>query len=416
MIYLDSNATTQIHPVVLEAMLPFFTDHCHNPSSGYRAGKYVKQAMETAREEVAALIGADPGEIVFTGCGTESNNMALKSLARVVGRKESRVVTSVIEHSAVLRPCEAMEAVGFEVARCGVDELGRMRMDEFAELVDEARPGFASVMWTNNETGVVQPMGEACAVVKDAGWGFHTDAIQAVGKVPLDVREVPVDFLSISGHKFHAPKGVGALYVREGVRFEPMMRGGGQEGGRRSGTENVASIVGLGKAAAMMREGLEKDGHVEMRRLRDHFEDRLVEEIQGVLLNGSREHRAGNIVHASFESCEAAGLPHWRSEEPIRSLMPSSGTRSARSRALYSAMRATLKAPCATICMGGPARMAACALPVHCTHAAARGLHTECRLDTECRLRARCMHKLRARCTHILRTPYCTQTRACLHG
>ena len=289
-------------------MLPFLTDHCHNPSSGYRAGKYVKQAMETAREEVAALIGADPGEIVFTGCGTESNNMALKSLARVVGRKESRVVTSVIEHSAVLRPCEAMEAVGFEVARCGVDELGRMRMDEFAELVDEARPGFASVMWANNETGVVQPMAEACAVVKDAGWGFHTDAIQAVGKVPLDVREIPVDFLSISGHKFHAPKGVGALYVREGVRFEPMMRGGGQEGGRRSGTENVASIVGLGKAAAMMREGLEKDGHAEMRRLRDHFEDRLVEEVQGVLLNGSREHRAGNIVHASFESCEAAGL------------------------------------------------------------------------------------------------------------
>ncbi len=308
MIYLDSNATTQVHPVVVEAMLPFLTDHCHNPSSGYRAGKYVKQAMETAREEVAALIGADPGEIVFTGCGTESNNMALKSLARVVGRKESRVVTSVIEHSAVLRPCEAMEAVGFEVARCGVDELGRMRMDEFAELVDEARPGFASVMWANNETGVVQPMAEACAVVKDAGWGFHTDAIQAVGKVPLDVREIPVDFLSISGHKFHAPKGVGALYVREGVRFEPMMRGGGQEGGRRSGTENVASIVGLGKAAAMMREGLEKDGHAEMRRLRDHFEDRLVEEVQGVLLNGSREHRAGNIVHASFESCEAAGL------------------------------------------------------------------------------------------------------------
>jgi cysteine desulfurase len=307
-IYLDSNATTQVHPVVVEAMLPFLTDHCHNPSSGYRAGKYVKQAMETAREEVAALIGADPGEIVFTGCGTESNNMALKSLARVVGRKESRVVTSVIEHSAVLRPCEAMEAVGFEVARCGVDELGRMRMDEFAELVDEARPGFASVMWANNETGVVQPMAEACAVVKDAGWGFHTDAIQAVGKVPLDVREIPVDFLSISGHKFHAPKGVGALYVREGVRFEPMMRGGGQEGGRRSGTENVASIVGLGKAAAMMREGLEKDGHAEMRRLRDHFEDRLVEEVQGVLLNGSREHRAGNIVHASFESCEAAGL------------------------------------------------------------------------------------------------------------
>ncbi|MDA0766789.1 MAG: cysteine desulfurase family protein [Verrucomicrobia bacterium] len=308
MIYLDSNATTQVHPEVVEAMLPFLTTHCHNPSSGYRAGKFVKKAVEAAREEVAALIGAKAEEIAFTGCGTESNNMVLKSLARVVGRKNSRVVTSAIEHSAVLRPCEAMEAVGFEVLRCGVDEEGRLRVDEFAELVDASRPGFASVMWANNETGVTQPIAEACAIAKEAGWGFHTDAIQAVGKIPVDVREVPVDFLSISGHKFHAPKGVGALFLREGLRFEPMLRGGGQEGGRRSGTENVASIVGLGKAAALMREGLERDGHAEVRRLRDHFEERLVGEIEGVRLNGSREHRAGNIVHASFERCEAAGL------------------------------------------------------------------------------------------------------------
>ena len=289
-------------------MLPYLREHWHNPSSGYRAGKRVKAAVDAARAEVAALINATPGEIVFTGCGSESNNMVLKSLARLVGRKESRVVTSAIEHSAVLRPCEAMEAVGFDVRRCGVDEAGRLRLDEFAELVDPARPGFASVMWVNNETGVVQPVAEVCAVARDAGWAFHTDAIQAVGKVPVDVKKVPVDFLSISGHKFHAPKGVGALYVREGVRFEPMVRGGGQEAGRRSGTENVASIVGLGKAADLMRRSLETDGHATMKRLRDRFEARLLAEIDGVELNGSRAHRTGNIVHASFAGCEAAGL------------------------------------------------------------------------------------------------------------
>lgn len=308
MIYLDSNATTQVHPEVLEAMLPFLTDQCQNPSSGYRSGKRVKAAVEAAREQVAALIDAAPAEIVFTGCGTESNNMVLKSLARLVGRKTSRVVTSAIEHSAVLRPCEAMAAVGFDVRRCGVDGDGRLLVDEFRGLVDPDCSGFASVMWANNETGVLQPVAEAAAIAREAGWAFHTDAIQAVGKVPVRVREVPVDFLSISGHKFHAPKGVGALFVREGARFEAMIRGGGQEGGRRSGTENVASIVGLGKAAEIMQTALERDGHAGVGRLRDRFETRLVREIDGVQLNGSREHRANNVVHASFADCEAAGL------------------------------------------------------------------------------------------------------------
>ena len=307
-IYLDSNATTQVHPEVVEAMMPYFRDHWHNPSSGYRAGKEVKKAVAEARGQVADLIGAKEEEICFTGCGTESNNMVLKSLARLVGRKQSRVVTTDIEHSAVLRPIEAMEAVGFETARAGVAEDGRLKLDEFRELVNCGKPGFASVMWANNETGVVQPMGEACAIAKEAGWAFHTDAIQAVGKMPVDVREVPVDFLSISGHKFHAPKGVGALYLREGMRFDPMIRGGGQENGHRSGTENVPYIVGLGKAAALMKEGLEKGGHAGLASLRDHFEQRLVSEIEGVTLNGSRGHRAVNIVHASFEGCEAAGL------------------------------------------------------------------------------------------------------------
>ncbi|MDE0596347.1 MAG: cysteine desulfurase family protein [Roseibacillus sp.] len=308
MIYLDSNATSQVHPEVVEAMLPFLTDHWYNPSSGYRAAKAVKQAITESREKVAALINAHPDEIVFTGCGTESNNMTLKWLARLVGRKESKIVTSATEHSAVLRPCEAMAEVGYEVALCGVEGDGRLRVDEFAELVDGERPGFASVMWSNNETGVINPMEEVCRIAKEAGWAFHTDAIQAVGKMPVDVRAVPVDFLSLSGHKFHAPKGVGALYAREGVRFEPMIRGGGQEDGRRSGTENVASIVALGTAAEIMRQALEGDGHAEVKRRRDRFEERLLSEIEGVTLNGSRDHRAGNIVHASFEHCEAAGL------------------------------------------------------------------------------------------------------------
>ncbi len=308
MIYLDSNATTQVHPAVVEAMLPYFTEHWHNPSSGYGAGKAIKSAIETARGQVADLIGAQPDEIVFTGCGTESNNMALKSLARLVGRKNSKILTSVIEHSAVLRPIEAMTAVGFDAERVGTDETGRLRIDEFSAKIDGSKPGFASVMWANNESGVVQPMAEVCDIAKEAGWTVHTDAIQAVGKVPVRVDEVPVDFLSISGHKFHAPKGVGALFVRKGVNFEPMIRGGGQEAGRRSGTENVPYIVGLGAAAALMKTAIEKDGHAGIGRLRDRLESELIARLEGIHLNGCREHRTANVAHVSFDGCTAAAM------------------------------------------------------------------------------------------------------------
>lgn len=308
MIYLDNHATTAVAPEVVEAMLPFLRDHFHNPSSGYRASRVVKKAIATARGQLAELIGAKEEEIVFTGCGTESNNMVLKSLARVYGRKKSRVITGEIEHSAVLRPCEAMEAVGFDLVRCGVDVEGRLKLDEFQVACEGAEQGFASIMWANNETGVVQPIAEACELAKANGFAFHSDAIQAVGKTPVNVRETPVDFLSISGHKFHAPKGVGALYLREGARFEPLIRGGGQEDGRRSGTENVPYIVGLGHAAQMMREALEKDGHAGVSEMRDHLEKRLIEEITGVTLNGCREHRVPTIAHASFDQCEGAGL------------------------------------------------------------------------------------------------------------
>lgn len=308
MIYLDNHATTQVHPEVVEAMLPFLTDHFHNPSSGYRSSRIVKKAIANARGQVAELIGAKEEEIVFTGCGTESNNMVLKSLARIYGRKTSRVITGEIEHSAVLKPCEAMEAVGFDLVRCGVDSEGRLKLDEFKSACEGAEQGFASIMWANNETGVVQPIAEACEIAKSEDFAFHTDAIQAIGKIPVSVRDTPVDFLSISGHKFHAPKGIGALYLREGTRFEPLIRGGGQEDGRRSGTENVPYIVGLGHAAEMMRFALEKDAHQGIADLRDHLEVRLTSEITGVTLNGSREHRVPTCAHVSFDQCEGAGL------------------------------------------------------------------------------------------------------------
>jgi len=308
MIYLDSNATTQVHPEVIEAMLPYFAEHWHNPSSGYEAGKAIKSAVETAREQVAELIGAKPYEIVFTGCGTESNNMALKSLARLVGRKNSKILTSVIEHSAVLRPIEAMTAVGFEAERIGTDEDGRLCIDDFSEKIDSSKPGFTSLMWANNESGVIQPMAEVCEISKNAGWTVHTDAIQAVGKIPVRVDKIPVDFLSISGHKFHAPKGVGALFIREGVNFEPMIRGGGQESGRRSGTENVPYIVGFGKAASIMKSALDRDNHAGITGLRDDFEKQLSDSIDNIYFNGSREHRTGNVAHVSFEGCTADAL------------------------------------------------------------------------------------------------------------
>ncbi|MGJ8654917.1 MAG: cysteine desulfurase family protein [Akkermansiaceae bacterium] len=307
MIYLDSNATTQVHPEVLEVMMPYLTDQCYNPSSGYRAGKLVKGAVEAAREQVARLIGADAREIYFTGCGTEANNAVLYSLAGMCGENR-RIVTSEIEHSAILRVCEHLAERGFVIDKVGVDAGGRLDLGAWEKAVNAEGVAFATVMWANNETGIIQPIEEACALAKAARVPLHTDAIQAVGKTRVDVREVPVDFLSISGHKFHAPKGVGALYVRSGLRFEPMLRGGGQESGVRSGTENVASIVGMGKAAEIMQGRLDDDGHAGVGELRDYLEGILMENLEGVEVNGAVEFRAANTLHLAFEHCEASGL------------------------------------------------------------------------------------------------------------
>lgn len=301
MIYLDANATTPLLPEVLEAMLPWLRNGFANPSGAYAGAKAARKAMEQAREQVAALVGGKAEEIFFTGGGTESVNTALHSLDRLAG--EGAVVVSAIEHSAVLR---YVEALGREVRLVPVDAGGRVKVEAFREALDGA--AFASVMAANNETGVIQPVLELGALAKEAGIPFHTDAIQAAGKAGMDLAGSGADLVSLSAHKFHGPKGVGALWVRSGLRFEPLLRGGGQEGGRRSGTENVAGIVGMGAAAAAMKRAAE-DGSLErVRGMRDRFEERALAEISGVTANGDREHRLPNTCHLSFEGCEAAGL------------------------------------------------------------------------------------------------------------
>lgn len=297
MIYLDANASTPLPPEVLEAMLPWLRDGFANPSGSYAAAKRARRAIDLAREQVAQLIGAQPGEIVFTGGGTESVNTALYSLDRLAGK--GAAVVSAIEHSAVLRWVENRTR---EMVRVPVGCGGRLEMDRFKQALDGA--AYISLMAANNETGVIQPLGEAVAAARERGLPFHTDAIQAAGKMPLDVSGLGVDLLSISAHKFHGPKGVGALYIREGLRFKPMFHGGGQELNRRSGTENTTGIVGMGAAAEWIRQ---TSGST-LGAMRDIFESTVLREIPGVWVNGDTVHRLPNTSHLSFDHCDAAGL------------------------------------------------------------------------------------------------------------
>ncbi len=300
MIYLDANATTPLLPEVLDAMLPWLREGYANPSGSYAAARSARKAIERAREQVAALIGADPGEIFFTGNGTESINSALVSLDRLTG--EGAVVVSAIEHSAVLRCAESFRR---ELKIAGVAADGRVDREALDLALDGA--AFVSVMMANNETGVIQPLGEVIEAARVRDLPIHTDAVQAAGKMPIDVRGSDVDLLSLSAHKFHGPKGVGALYVRSGLRFSPMLLGGGQESGRRSGTENTAGIVGMGVAAdCVLKQPAEATDR--LAEMRDRFEDKVMAGVGGVIANGSREHRLPNTSHLSFERCEAAGL------------------------------------------------------------------------------------------------------------
>lgn len=300
-IHLDANATTPLLPEVLEAMLPWLRDGFANPSGAYADAKKARRAIDEARERVAEFVGGSAEEIVFTGGGTESVNTALYSLHKLTGG--GAVVVSAIEHSAVLR---FVESLGREVRLATVDAGGRVIPQRFAELLEGA--AFASVMAANNETGVIQPVKKLAAVAKSAGIPFHSDAIQAVGKAGFSVRESGVDLASFSAHKFHGPKGVGGLWIRSGLRFSPMILGGGQESGRRSGTENTPGIVGMAAAAAAMKRAAEDGSLDRVRAMRDAFEAKVLAEISGVIANGDREHRLPNTSHLSFEGCEAAGL------------------------------------------------------------------------------------------------------------
>ncbi|MCG6537050.1 MAG: cysteine desulfurase, partial [Syntrophales bacterium LBB04] len=248
-IYLDNNATTQVAPEVLEAMLPYFRELYGNPSSMHTFGGQVYRRIEEARAQIAALISAQPEEIVFTGCGTESDNTAITS-ALEVNPARRHLITSKVEHPAILNMCRHMTGKGCRVTYIPVDRQGKLEMETLRKSVDE-QTAIVSVMYANNETGVIFPVGEIAEIVKGHGILLHSDAVQAAGKIPINVRELPVDMLSFSAHKLHAPKGIGALYIRKGTRFSPFMIGGHQERGRRAGTENVASIIGFGKACEL---------------------------------------------------------------------------------------------------------------------------------------------------------------------
>ncbi|HJX30520.1 MAG TPA: aminotransferase class V-fold PLP-dependent enzyme, partial [Thermodesulfobacteriota bacterium] len=300
-VYADNNATTRVAPEVKEAMLPFFEDLYGNPSSMHHFGAQVEKYLIYAREQVASLLSAEPEEIVFTSCGTESDNAAIHGTLASYPEKR-HIVTTKVEHNAVLQFCRHLQKNGYRVTELAVDRLGRINLDELqSSLSDDT--AIVSIMYANNETGVVFPIEHIGQIVKSRGIVFHTDAVQAGGKIPLKLSSLPVDFLSLSGHKLHAPKGVGVLYLRKGTRFSPLLIGGHQEHGRRAGTENVPYIVGIGKACELAQSQMEKE-RIRIRNLRDRLEDELLKRIPKTRVNGDRENRLPNTLNISFESVE----------------------------------------------------------------------------------------------------------------
>jgi cysteine desulfurase len=303
--YFDNNATTRVAPEVVQAMLPFLEQSWGNPSSGYSFGRQAALALEQAREKLAALIGAEPREVVFTGCGTESTNAALHSITLTLPQKR-HVITTVVEHSATLKYSSALEKAGYTITRLPVDSGGGLDLELLEKSVRQDT-AIVSVMMANNETGVVFPIREIAAICRRHGVLFHTDAVQVAGKLPIDVRELDVDFLSLSGHKLYAPKGVGLLFVKRRTPFEPYVIGGGQERGRRGGTENVAGLVGFGRAAELALANLDAINQ-RVRSLRDRLETELLANIPGTNINGAKEPRLPNTTNLAFDQVEAEGV------------------------------------------------------------------------------------------------------------
>ncbi|MDR2945138.1 MAG: cysteine desulfurase NifS, partial [Candidatus Adiutrix sp.] len=305
MIYFDNNATTMTAPEVLEAMLPFFGSRYGNPSSMYPLGGEAAAEVKKAREKVAALLGCEPREIIFTSCGTESDNTAIWSALRTQPERR-HLVTSRVEHPAITSNLPLLRKMGYRVTEVGVDEGGNLLWDQFIEALTPDT-ALATFLWANNETGVIFPvekMAEACA---ERGILFHTDAVQVAGKIPIDVSKTKIDMLAISGHKLHAPKGIGVLYVRRGVKYAPFMIGGHQEGGRRGGTENVPYIVGLGRAAELALAHLD-DENTRVRALRDRLEAGLTSAVTYTRVNGDPKNRVPNTTNISFEYIEGEAI------------------------------------------------------------------------------------------------------------
>ncbi len=304
-IYMDNNATTQVAPEVLEAMLPFLTDQYGNPSSAYIFGGQVARNIRDAREQAAAILGAFPEEIIFTSCGSESDNTAIMS-ALSTGKDNMHIVTSRVEHPAVKVLCNELTKQGYRVTEIPVDKEGRLDMDRYKESLTPDT-AIVSLMWANNETGVIFPVEKAAQMARDRGILFHTDAVQAVGKIPIDLQNSAIDMLSISGHKLHAPKGIGVLYVRKGTKFSPFLIGGHQEQGRRGGTENTASIIALGKACELAANRMEEE-NTKVKALRDKLETELLRQVPNSRVNGGISERLPNTTNISFESIEGESI------------------------------------------------------------------------------------------------------------
>ena len=305
-IYLDNAATTMVNPKVVDAMMPFFTEYYGNPSSIYSFAGKAKEAVEDARAAIAGILGAKTEEIYFTGGGSESDNWALKATAEMYGSKGKHIITSTIEHHAILHTCDYLEKQGFEITYVGVDENGRIKLDELKEAI---RPDtiLISVMAANNEIGTIQPLKEIGAIAKELGILFHTDAVQAFAHIPISVDEMNIDMLSASGHKINGPKGIGIMYIRKGVKIGSFIHGGAQERKRRAGTHNVPGIVGMGVAAKIATEEMQERMAYECK-LRDHLIERVLTEIPYSRLNGDRTNRLPNNTSFCFRFIEGESM------------------------------------------------------------------------------------------------------------
>ena len=304
-IYLDNNATTKVDEAVFAEMSPYFCELYGNPSSMHFFGGQVQKKIDEARTRVANLLGAMPEEIIFTSCGTESDNAAIRSALEIHPEKR-HIITTRVEHPAVLTLCRNLSKRGYRVTELSVDGEGRLDIDELKAVIDEDT-AIVSVMYANNETGVVFPIEEVGAIVKEKGALFHTDAVQAVGKIPMNMAESTIDMLAVSGHKLHAPKGIGALYLRKGVPFRPFMVGGHQERNRRSGTENTASIIALGKACELAGQFMD-DENTRVKAMRDRLEKEILAGIPNVRINGGLAERLPNTLSVAFEFVEGEGI------------------------------------------------------------------------------------------------------------